>query len=96
MVIPQITGLDIDTWTQIGSGGGMSKCYLTWDGDFKWGGATAKFRSMEMLRESFSLGKVQNLATTLLLSMIWKVLPAHLKSDTKALTTCTWACCLVA
>ncbi len=49
MVIPQITGLDIDTWTQIGSGGGMSKCYLTWDGDFKWGGATAKFRSMKML-----------------------------------------------
>lgn len=45
MVIPQITGLDIDTWTQIGSGGGMSKCYLTWDGDFKWGGACQlKFR----------------------------------------------------
>ena len=38
MVIPQITALDIDSWTQIGRGGGMSKCYLTWDGDFKWGG----------------------------------------------------------
>jgi len=45
MVIPQITGLDIDTWTQVGSGGGMSKCYLTWDGDFKWGGAIAELRS---------------------------------------------------
>ena len=42
MVIPQITALDVDTWTQIGRGGGMSKCYLTWDGDFKWGGATAE------------------------------------------------------
>eukprot|EP00971_Amphidinium_carterae_P140631 2786989-Amphidinium_carterae.1 len=39
MVVPQITALDIDTWTQIGAGnGGSSKCYVTWDGDFKWGG----------------------------------------------------------
>jgi len=35
IVVPQITDLDIDTWTQRG-GGGMSKCYLTWDCDFKW------------------------------------------------------------
>ena len=42
MVIPDITALDIDTWTQVGAGGGMSKCYLTWDGDFKWGGACLK------------------------------------------------------
>eukprot|EP00434_Breviolum_minutum_P003151 symbB.v1.2.002773.t2/scaffold141.1/size300911/24 len=46
MVIPQITGLDIDTWTQIGSGGGMSKCYLTWDGDFKWGGTDDMYMGM--------------------------------------------------
>lgn len=32
----------------------------------------------------------------LLISMIWKVLTSHLKSHTKALMTCTWACCLVA
>lgn len=38
MVIPQITALDVDTWSQKGNGGGMSKCYVTWDGDFKWGG----------------------------------------------------------
>eukprot|EP00927_Polykrikos_kofoidii_P079054 TRINITY_DN75846_c0_g1_i1.p1 TRINITY_DN75846_c0_g1~~TRINITY_DN75846_c0_g1_i1.p1 ORF type:complete len:792 (+),score=141.98 TRINITY_DN75846_c0_g1_i1:93-2378(+) len=36
MVVPQITALDVTTWTQIGSGGGMAKCYLTWDADFKW------------------------------------------------------------
>ncbi|CAK9020281.1 Putative polypeptide N-acetylgalactosaminyltransferase 11 (pp-GaNTase 11) (Protein-UDP acetylgalactosaminyltransferase 11) (UDP-GalNAc:polypeptide N-acetylgalactosaminyltransferase 11) [Durusdinium trenchii] len=46
MVIPQITALDIDTWTQIGSGGGMSKCYLTWDGDFKWGGTDDMYMGM--------------------------------------------------
>eukprot|EP00435_Cladocopium_sp_Y103_P074049 s15_g46.t1 len=46
MVIPQITGLDIDTWTQVGSGGGMSKCYLTWDGDFKWGGTDDMYMGM--------------------------------------------------
>lgn len=37
MVVPQITTLDVDTWTQRGGGGGgLSKCYLTWDADFKW------------------------------------------------------------
>eukprot|EP00927_Polykrikos_kofoidii_P059322 TRINITY_DN54501_c0_g1_i1.p1 TRINITY_DN54501_c0_g1~~TRINITY_DN54501_c0_g1_i1.p1 ORF type:complete len:747 (+),score=107.55 TRINITY_DN54501_c0_g1_i1:50-2290(+) len=36
MIVPQITDLDIDTWTQRGSGGGTAKCYLTWDADFKW------------------------------------------------------------
>lgn len=36
MVVPQITALNIDSWTQVGSGGGMAKCYLTWDADFKW------------------------------------------------------------
>eukprot|EP00929_Paragymnodinium_shiwhaense_P054963 TRINITY_DN27560_c0_g1_i1.p1 TRINITY_DN27560_c0_g1~~TRINITY_DN27560_c0_g1_i1.p1 ORF type:complete len:743 (-),score=100.25 TRINITY_DN27560_c0_g1_i1:379-2607(-) len=36
MVVPQITALNIDTWTQVGRGGGMAKCYLTWDADFKW------------------------------------------------------------
>lgn len=35
MVVPQITALDVDTWKQIG-GGGLAKCYLTWDADFKW------------------------------------------------------------
>eukprot|EP00437_Effrenium_voratum_P027972 CAMPEP_0181399928 /NCGR_PEP_ID=MMETSP1110-20121109/1852_1 /TAXON_ID=174948 /ORGANISM="Symbiodinium sp., Strain CCMP421" /LENGTH=667 /DNA_ID=CAMNT_0023522011 /DNA_START=177 /DNA_END=2177 /DNA_ORIENTATION=- len=46
MVIPQITALDVDTWTQIGRGGGMSKCYLTWDGDFKWGGTDDMYMGM--------------------------------------------------
>eukprot|EP00930_Biecheleria_cincta_P027006 TRINITY_DN18980_c0_g1_i1.p1 TRINITY_DN18980_c0_g1~~TRINITY_DN18980_c0_g1_i1.p1 ORF type:complete len:775 (-),score=134.67 TRINITY_DN18980_c0_g1_i1:824-3148(-) len=46
MVIPQITALDIDTWTQIGEGGGMSKCYVTWDGDFKWGGTDDMYMGM--------------------------------------------------
>jgi len=36
MVVPHITALDVDTWSQIGSGGGLAKCYLTWDADFKW------------------------------------------------------------
>jgi len=36
MVVPQITALDVNTWTQVSSGGGMAKCYLTWDADFKW------------------------------------------------------------
>merc|ERR1719356_2087758 len=36
MVVPQITALNIDTWTQESAAGGMSKCYLTWDCDFKW------------------------------------------------------------
>lgn len=46
MVVPQITSLDIDTWTQIGAGGGMSKCYVTWDGDFKWGGTDDMYMGM--------------------------------------------------
>ena len=121
MVIPQITGLDIDTWTQIGSGGGMSKCYLTWDGDFKWGGACQlKFRltgDVVFFYLFFFFGQgskscdhpqiffawcgikyrfVLVSVSLLLLSMIWKVLTSHLKSHTKALMTCTWACCLVA
>lgn len=37
VVVPSITDLDIDTWTQRGSGGdGLAKCYATWDADFKW------------------------------------------------------------
>lgn len=36
MVVPSITALDVNTWTQQGRGGGMAKCYLTWDADFKW------------------------------------------------------------
>lgn len=36
IVVPMITNLDVDTWKQSGSGGGMAKCYLTWDADFKW------------------------------------------------------------
>lgn len=46
MVIPQITALDIETWKQIGDGGGMSKCYVTWDGDFKWGGPDDMYMGM--------------------------------------------------
>jgi len=47
MVVPQITALDIDTWTQIGAGnGGSSKCYVTWDGDFKWGGTDDMYMGM--------------------------------------------------
>lgn len=47
MVVPQITNLDIHTWKQIGDGGGgMSKCYVTWDGDFKWGGPDDMYMGM--------------------------------------------------
>lgn len=46
MVVPQITALNIDDWTQIGAGGGMSKCYVTWDGDFKWGGTDDMYMGM--------------------------------------------------
>ena len=45
-VIPQITSLNIEDWTQIGGGGGMSKCYVTWDGDFKWGGTDDMYMGM--------------------------------------------------
>ena len=40
VVVPTITSLNIDTWTEFGrptgGGGGMSKCYLTFDAEFKW------------------------------------------------------------
>jgi len=36
LIVPQITGLDIDTWTQESGGGSASKCYISWDADFKW------------------------------------------------------------
>ena len=36
VVVPSITALDPDTWEEIRGGGGMAKCYLTWDADFKW------------------------------------------------------------
>eukprot|EP00397_Hematodinium_sp_SG-2012_P023525 GEMP01024446.1.p1 GENE.GEMP01024446.1~~GEMP01024446.1.p1 ORF type:complete len:580 (+),score=104.61 GEMP01024446.1:119-1858(+) len=36
MIIPSITDLDVDTWTQRGRGGGVAKCYITFDADFKW------------------------------------------------------------
>jgi len=38
-VIPVITVLNVDTWTQPhrpAKGSGMSKCYLTFDAEFKW------------------------------------------------------------
>lgn len=35
VVVPSITPLDIDTWSE-SSPHGLSKCYLTLDGDFKW------------------------------------------------------------
>jgi len=38
VVVPRITNLDIDTWTEKYAGGdaGFSSCYMTWDVDFKW------------------------------------------------------------
>jgi polypeptide N-acetylgalactosaminyltransferase len=39
VVIPVITNLNVDTWEEYNrptSGGGMSKCYLTFDAEFKW------------------------------------------------------------
>mmetsp|Transcript_850 Transcript_850/g.1915 ORF Transcript_850/g.1915 Transcript_850/m.1915 type:complete len:539 (-) Transcript_850:315-1931(-) len=36
IVVPSITNLNIDTWKQDSRGGGVNKCYLTWDADFKW------------------------------------------------------------
>lgn len=39
VVIPTITALNVDTWEEYNrpkSGGGMSKCYLTFDAEFKW------------------------------------------------------------
>jgi len=46
MVVPSITNLNIDTWTQERSGAGVSKCYVTWDGDFKWGGEDDMYMAM--------------------------------------------------
>ena len=35
--VPQITDLNLDTWTQRGGAeGGSAKCYLTFNVDFKW------------------------------------------------------------
>jgi glycosyltransferase involved in cell wall biosynthesis len=36
VVVPNITGLDPDTWEEVRGNGGQAKCYLTWDADFKW------------------------------------------------------------
>eukprot|EP00929_Paragymnodinium_shiwhaense_P018991 TRINITY_DN1308_c0_g3_i1.p1 TRINITY_DN1308_c0_g3~~TRINITY_DN1308_c0_g3_i1.p1 ORF type:complete len:557 (+),score=118.37 TRINITY_DN1308_c0_g3_i1:29-1699(+) len=36
IVVPVITDLDIDTWTERNRHHGHAKCYLTWDVDFKW------------------------------------------------------------
>ena len=40
VVVPTITALDINTWVESGRprqiSGGMSKCYLTFDSEFKW------------------------------------------------------------
>ena len=40
VVVPTITSLDVTTWVESsrprGGGGGMSKCYLTFDAEFKW------------------------------------------------------------
>uniref|UniRef100_A0A7S4IHY9 Glycosyltransferase 2-like domain-containing protein n=1 Tax=Odontella aurita TaxID=265563 RepID=A0A7S4IHY9_9STRA len=40
VVVPTITNLNTDTWEEFGrpakSGGGLSKCYLTFDAEFKW------------------------------------------------------------
>lgn len=38
IVVPRITNLDVDTWSEKRSwmSSSVSKCYLTWDADFKW------------------------------------------------------------
>ena len=37
VVVPMITALDVRTWSELPrNGGGLAKCYLTWDADFKW------------------------------------------------------------
>lgn len=36
IVVPAITDLDVDTWEQRSNQVAVSKCYLTWDADFKW------------------------------------------------------------
>eukprot|EP00928_Gymnodinium_smaydae_P032099 TRINITY_DN23339_c0_g1_i1.p1 TRINITY_DN23339_c0_g1~~TRINITY_DN23339_c0_g1_i1.p1 ORF type:complete len:718 (-),score=87.44 TRINITY_DN23339_c0_g1_i1:313-2466(-) len=49
MVVPRIVDLNIDTWAPMPSASAMSKCYLTWDGDFKWGGTGDDDMYMGML-----------------------------------------------
>ncbi|CAD7970285.1 unnamed protein product [Amoebophrya sp. A120] len=36
IIVPMITDLDIDTWTERLRNNGQAKCYLTFDADFKW------------------------------------------------------------
>ena len=40
VVVPTITNLNVDTWEEFGrpapGAGGMSKCYITFDSEFKW------------------------------------------------------------
>merc|ERR1712232_516273 len=36
MVVPAITDLDLDTWDEKRDSMVNTKCYLTWDADFKW------------------------------------------------------------
>lgn len=36
MVVPQITHLDVDKWQESRGRPALSKCYLTFDADFKW------------------------------------------------------------
>ena len=40
VVVPTITNLNVDTWSEFGrpapGSGGMSKCYITFDSEFKW------------------------------------------------------------
>eukprot|EP00397_Hematodinium_sp_SG-2012_P024714 GEMP01025756.1.p1 GENE.GEMP01025756.1~~GEMP01025756.1.p1 ORF type:complete len:520 (+),score=113.22 GEMP01025756.1:190-1749(+) len=36
IVVPIITQLNVDTWTEHSRVGGVAKCYVTFDADFKW------------------------------------------------------------
>ena len=36
IIVPSITGVDMDTWSEERGGGGSAKCYLSWDSDFRW------------------------------------------------------------
>merc|ERR1719171_678812 len=36
VVVPTITDLDIDSWTERRGGGGTAKCYMSLNVDFKW------------------------------------------------------------
>jgi len=46
VVVPTITSLNVDTWTEFNrpapGQGGLTKCYLTWDIEFKWFGDDTK------------------------------------------------------